>query len=596
MSTTFLDLLRAKVAVQLSLLDPAGARRVLKAVDGGQEFLSQLPGDPALRERVDRYARRCEQLRGESFYLRFLREQGAVQEEALHPILWQVRQSASGQTLGETLVSRGLIELSLHEGLRDKTSAALASENLEIARRYRERSYEGVERPGQTVAQVVAEGEGSAPAPAPLPAPTPVAPPPVAALAPALPVELAKSGLDQKYEIIRKAGEGGMGAVYLAYSKDDPDHEQPLALKVVLDVAKSKDAAARFKREILATSFCAHENIIEIHDAAETLDGSYYMAMEYIEGEELADIIKAEGPLELPRLVRLLDQALQALQAAHEANIVHRDIKPQNFRIAKRADGSELLKLVDFGIARVLDADVSGAGDQFYKTMGGKITGSPAYIAPESITEPEVDQKADLYSLGITIFRIATGRLPFVAKAPTEYLPMHLYQKPPKLREVLPAAPESLELMVDTLLAKIPEQRYESTAHALAFLREKVWPEVLPGVAVPGSPEAAAVVVAPPAPLAPPPQADFAPPPPAPLPASFDPLAPPSGQDHAQAPDSLGFTAPELVIPTGDDLQDTSDDIDAYGTPDAGPGQPAPEAAAPRPGFFARIWAAICGK
>jgi serine/threonine protein kinase len=658
--TTFLDLLRAKVAIQLSLLDPAGAQDALREVDGGKQFLALLPqGD---RERVEEYARRCHTLKGESFYLRFLREKAVVPEQTLHPILWEVRQSKKGDTLGQTLVARGMIELAIHQDLNQRANQQLANDDVQITQRYRERGYVGVERSSQTVVQVISEGEARRnaaeqtvvapsdnqqtvatpapvpapaplpatpqfPPPAPLPSPTPVAPPDGGELTAAfpppstLPAELANSGLDQKYDIIRKAGEGGMGAVYLAFSKDDPDHEQPLALKVVLDVAKSKDAAARFKREILATSFCAHETIIEIHDAAPTDDGSYYMAMEYIEGEELADIIKAEGPLSMERMVRLLDQALQALQAAHEANIVHRDIKPQNFRIAKRADGSELLKLVDFGIARVLDAADSGAGDQFFKTMGGKITGSPAYIAPESITEPEIDQRADLYSLGITIFRVVTGRLPFVAKAPTEYLPMHLYQKPPRLREVLPTAPEAVEFMVDKLLAKVADNRYQSAAEALAFLREHVWPAVLPDEPVPGSPEAEAAkaaaeaAAAAPPPAAPPPPDLPAPPPlpgvPAPLPLpgappsppSYDPLAPPPAPPPSLSADNLGFTAPEMAVPSQAEIDGAPEPAppppaDAAAPPpeggpppEEGPGEPEPK----KPGFFARLWASIFG-
>ena len=112
-----------------------------------------------------------------------------------------------------------------------------------------------------------------------------------------------------RYETLKRLGEGGMGAVYLAYAKDDPQRERPVALKVVLDIAKSKDAAARFKREILATSMCAHENIIEIYDAAETDDGSFYMAMECIEGEQLDELMKREGPVSVPRTVEFMDQA-----------------------------------------------------------------------------------------------------------------------------------------------------------------------------------------------------------------------------------------------------------------------------------------------
>ncbi|MGE0708207.1 MAG: serine/threonine-protein kinase [Planctomycetota bacterium] len=632
--TTFIDLLRAKVAIQLRLLTPEQAQASLKAVDGGRATLDVLRQDFGVDEttasRIERHAIKCERLKSESVYLRLLRQHGAVPEATLTPILFEVRQAENGQSLGETLVARGLIDLGLHQQLANQTRGHVDRDNAQIAARYRERGYDGIERSSQTVVSVINEEEQKARAPTArgqavaeqtgtgtggggqvdagsatgeeeltrdLPAPPSTLPP-----------ELARSGLDQKYQIVRKCGEGGMGAVYLAYAKDDAERETPLALKVVLDIAKSKDAAARFKREILATSFCAHENIIEIHDAAETDDGSYYMAMEYLEGDELADIIKHEGPIALPRLVRLLDQVLQGLVAIHDANIVHRDIKPQNFRITKRPDGSELLKIVDFGIARVLDAEDSGAGDQFFKTMGGKITGSPAYIAPESITEPQVDARADLYSLGISIFRIAAGRLPFAAKEPTEYLPMHLYKKPPKLREMIPHAPEALEEFVDRLLKKVPDDRFADTHECLAFFRQMVWPAVLPGEPIPGSGASGGAVAAPaldlpPAPelpptLAPsPPLSPLAPPPPlAPLPplpgeltaaergAALDP------QQHLL--DNLGFTAPDMVAPTQEELDRAEHDAQPALEPAAAPA--AEEE--PQLGFFARIWAALFGK
>lgn len=512
--TTFLDLLRAKVSIQVSLLDVESARRGLTAADNGTELLSFIASDrgvpPDRTAWVDRCARRCLFLKGESFYLRLLRSKQLVAEDKLLPILWQVRHAKDGKGLGETLVASGLVPRTTHEQLSAQANAALDRDNQAIASRYRERQYAGIERSSQTVTEVIKEaqaapaGQGAQLAPGvegtqilshgvasgvvPLQGTpsqmdsaevekTQDLPPPMSAS----PRELAKTGLDLKYNIVRKLGEGGMGAVYLAFEPDDTARERPMALKVVLDLAKSKDAAARFKREILACSFCAHENIIEIYDASETDDGSYYMAMEYIEGEELSDILKKTGPLELKRVYTFVEQALEALQAIHSSNIVHRDVKPHNFRIWKDDKGEEHLKIVDFGIARILDAEDSGAGDQFFRTMGGKITGSPAYIAPESITEPEVDGRADLYSLGITIFRIATGRLPFVAKEPTEYLPMHLYTKPPSLSSVLPSAPPELGEMVAKLLEKVPSKRFQSANEVLEFLRTKVRPALFAG-------------------------------------------------------------------------------------------------------------------
>jgi serine/threonine protein kinase len=287
------------------------------------------------------------------------------------------------------------------------------------------------------------------------------------------------TGLETKYEVVKKVGEGGMGAVYLVRERDGG---RQVALKLVLDQEKSQEAAKRFKREILATSMCGHENIIEIYDAGETKDHSYFMAMEYVPGEELSDIVKREGFIELPRAVDLFEQIVEGIAAVHSAQIVHRDLKPQNFRVWKDATtGRERLKIMDFGIARLKDTE-GQFGDQFYKTMGGKITGSPAYIAPESITEAEVDGRADLYSLGIALFRMTTGKLPFACKDPMEYLPKHLYEKPPVPSQFKPERkiPPELDQLILHLLEKNPDKRYQTADEVLDFLRQKVRPAVQP--------------------------------------------------------------------------------------------------------------------
>ncbi|RMG11066.1 MAG: serine/threonine protein kinase [Planctomycetota bacterium] len=492
MASTFLDLLRAKVGIQLGLLTPAAAVGHLRRLDdggadGGFLGLLRAHGAPAdAVELVDATARRCLSMRHASVYLRCLRARSLVDEQALHPVMWEVRSDPSGPSLGEALVRRALLSPQAHAQVEAEARAALEREHQATTARYRERGYTGVEAPSEMIAQLIAEARGKAAAAltpasaAGRPAPVAAEPPPAAlADAPSLPPALANTGLDEDYEILRKLGEGGMGVVYLA--RERKSERRTVALKVVQDSAKSKDAAERFKREILATSMCAHENIIEIYDAKETKDGSYYMAMEYLEGEELSDILKRERRIALPRLVDLLAQVLAGMEAMHQADIIHRDIKPHNFRITRGPDGREHLKIVDFGIARILGMDDAGLGEQIFTTMAGKITGSPAYIAPESITGSEVDGRADLYSLGISIFRLATGRLPFVAREPSEYLPMHLYNKPPSLRSVLPEAPQELEDFVQKLLAKLPADRFQSAAEALEVLERVVRPAVCGG-------------------------------------------------------------------------------------------------------------------
>ena len=417
---------------------------------------------------------------------------------------------------------------------------------------------------GERGGAAVAEGtpQEPLPSPPPLPAfsalpPTPLPPLPTSGMetigqaevtaemsAPSLPTELQGSGLEEKYQVARKLGEGGMGAVYLAYAKDDLSQHKPMALKVVragVSNERSKEAAARFKREILATSMCAHESIIEIYDANETRDGSYYMAMEYLEGEQLDEVLKREGKLPIPRLVELLEQVLLGMVAYHGANIVHRDIKPQNFRVWRDAAGRERLKIMDFGIARVLDAADSGMEEQFYKTISGKITGSPAYLSPESITDPDhVDQRADLYSLGITIYRLAANRLPFVAREASEFLPLHLYSKPPSLLEIAPDTPPALEAFYYKLLEKIPGQRYQTAEEALEVLRREVKPALGLGGALPPvtDPEVTEITTGQPA------AAVEAPPGPAPAAADQDATIPPDFARKGPPADRAETTPP----------------------------------------------------
>ena len=557
MAANFLDLFSAKVALELGLVEPEQARAALAAADrDGGGLLSQLNGVGQEQLRlVDQGGRRCLYLKGEDTYRRLLAQTvpglpvDRVQECAR-------KAQQSNRRLGAALVEAGLVDEARDRELVTRSQQAIEREAQETVRGLREQSFQGIETPSRMIAAVaaglarspalrrtsrrmrkpstraprpapppvsgpatavggsaaaVAEGTPLEPLPAPPPLPTlggpgvPSAPLPMpggqgevtAEMSLSLPPELAGSGLEEKYLVVRKLGEGGMGAVYLAYAKEDAQRrEKPMALKVVRPGAgaeRSKEAAARFKREILATSFCSHENIIEIYDANETRDGSYYMAMEYIEGEQLDEVLKREGPMPIPRLVGLLEQVLSGMVAYHAANIVHRDIKPQNFRVWRDAEGREHLKIMDFGIARILDAADSGMEEQFYRTISGKITGSPAYLSPESITDPDhVDQRADLYSLGITIYRVAANRLPFVAKEASEFLPLHLYSRPPSLKEIAPQTPPALEELYYSLLEKLPNKRIASAAAALELLRTRVRPAL--GGSAPAGPDGEATV------------------------------------------------------------------------------------------------------
>ena len=570
---TFEDLLAAKVAVQMGLLDGPAVRAGLVAAQGAnrtfvQELEAQRRLDAAVARTVAGHARKCNFLKAESVYLSFLRKRGGVDVAMIEKV--RARQRAEGLRLrlGDLLVADGAIPKAVDQELLAKARESFIADNAAVTERYAAKGFEGIEKPSVTVSEVIGQVAGDNPAdskfpggpgdvatpaaaiprasvptrlpaaprpmgtdpagdlaalghsaeialpprpgtgvgmavpmatPPPASRPFPAAPaappstrparpaapppPPSARPAPVAP-ELAGTGLETKYDFLKKVGEGGMGAVYLVREKGSG---REVALKLVLDREKSKEAAQRFKREILATSMCDHENVIQIFDAGELKDGHYFMAMEYVAGEELSDIVKREGAIALPRALDLFEQILEGIAAVHTAGIVHRDLKPQNFRVWKDpATGKERVKIMDFGIARVQEN--AQFSDQFYKTMGGKITGSPAYIAPESITEPTVDHRADLYSLGIALFRMVTGKLPFSCKDPMEYLPKHLYTKPPVPSEFVPALkiPRELDSLILRLLEKMPEQRYAKAEDVLADLRMRVRPAL-------GGPKAAPV-------------------------------------------------------------------------------------------------------
>jgi serine/threonine protein kinase len=538
---TFEDLLAAKVAIQMERLSAEGARAALQAaLAGNRTFVQELERagkvDAATARTIAGHARRCSFLKAESVYAAYLRQRNALDEPTIQAARTRQRQEGLRARMGDLLVQEGKLPRDLDQAILADARTAFVADNAQVTEKYAAKGFEGIERPSSTVSEVLGQAfaPGSEATSSANPYDSargglaPVAPravaradqglPPAAsqdgaidlrrighsqelgpnslrflgageaiaaaaaatAAAPAAPSPLTGTGLETRYEVVKKLGEGGMGAVYLAR---EVQGGRNLALKLVLDREKSQEAAARFKREILATSMCGHENVIEIYDAGDTKDGSYFMAMEYVPGEELADIIKREGAVAVPRALDFFDQILDGIGAVHAAGIVHRDLKPQNFRIHKDpATGRERVKIMDFGIARIKDAEQQFP-DQFYRTMGGKITGSPAYLAPESITEAEVDHRADLYSLGIALFRIVTGKLPFTCKEAMEYLPKHLYERPPVPSQFTPERkiPPELDAVILRLLSKLPAQRFASAEEVKAEIAAKVRP-VLPAL------------------------------------------------------------------------------------------------------------------
>ena len=271
--------------------------------------------------------------------------------------------------------------------------------------------------------------------------------------------------IGDRYRIERVLGSGGMGTVYQA------EHvlmEKRVALKVLHPTfAVVTSVMDRFKREAIALSRIAHPNVVSASDFGKLKNGAYYLALEYVEGKNLAEVLETDGAFAPPRALWVALQIAQALCAAHADNIVHRDLKPHNVMITSSADEAELVKVLDFGLAKLRSKNVDGS-----TTNVGSVFGTPHYMAPEQITGVDVDGRADLYSLGLILHEMLTGRRPFDGK-PAQVLDLQVRQPPPPLPAEI--APE-VRSLVERLLAKNRDQRPASASEVVSELEAALLP------------------------------------------------------------------------------------------------------------------------
>ena len=258
--------------------------------------------------------------------------------------------------------------------------------------------------------------------------------------------DLVGSIIAERYHVLKKLGEGGMGQVYLA---EHVKMGRKSAVKVMNPgMNQDADAISRFNREAANASRINHPNVAGIYDFGETADGLIYLAMEFIEGQSLTALVESVGALPPARAANIAKQAADGLAVAHDMGIVHRDLKPDNIMIAKRRDGTDLVKVVDFGIAKA-----AGAENQKV-TKTGLVVGTPEYMSPEQLSGDKLTGQSDIYSLALVAFNMLTGKLPFPSETAQESMIMRLTDKPKTLSEMKPNvawSPEVLAVMEKAL-------------------------------------------------------------------------------------------------------------------------------------------------
>jgi serine/threonine-protein kinase len=262
--------------------------------------------------------------------------------------------------------------------------------------------------------------------------------------------DLLPGSLVGEYKVDKKIGEGGMGSVY---SATHPMIGKRAAIKVISTaLGTDASAVARFVQEARSVNQIGHPNIVDVFAFGELSDGRNYFVMEYLQGESLAERVTRVA-MPLGEAIEILDQIADALEAAHEKSIVHRDLKPDNVYLAAVRGGRTMVKLLDFGIAKLAVADGPGSGG-VQKTRTGMMMGTPGYLSPEQARGKNVDHRTDVYALGCMVFEIVTGRLPFVADNAMDIVLMHMTAPAPRASEIWPEIPPQLDHCIARMLEK----------------------------------------------------------------------------------------------------------------------------------------------
>lgn len=271
---------------------------------------------------------------------------------------------------------------------------------------------------------------------------------------------IGRTLLNGQFQILQKIGAGGMGAVYKA---SQPAMNRMVAVKILHPkLANRKDLVSRFRREARAMSHLTHPNTVRVHLFGELEDGSLYIVMEYLEGRNLNQVVRREGPMGVERAIPILVQVCGALQEAHLQGIVHRDLKPENIFLSTNGGLKDYPKVLDFGLAKVTERELRPGSIML--TQEGMVFGTPEFMSPEQAQGKVLDPRSDIYSLATILYETLTGKLPFHAKTPMEYIQLHVTTPPIPIGERVPGKSfhPGLQVVIAKALAKRPEERYAS--------------------------------------------------------------------------------------------------------------------------------------
>lgn len=285
-------------------------------------------------------------------------------------------------------------------------------------------------------------------------------------------VEAKESPFGERYELISLVGQGGMGSVYKV---KDRNLESYFAVKVLRpELALEQGAVKRFEQEAVAASQLTHPNLVAVYENGVTQEGEPFLVMDYVAGDNLSQLMSRDGFLSPLRAIEIFVQLSDAIAHAHAKGVIHRDLKPSNVLITKTENGADFVKIVDFGIAKVLPTSDKDAAAL---TQTGELFGSPLYMSPEQCLGDRLDIRSDIYSIGCLMYEAVTGKPPFSGSNPIKIIFKHINEPPPPIRKPLSGheVPQGLEAIILKCLEKGPEDRYQSAPelmHDLLLLQE----------------------------------------------------------------------------------------------------------------------------